>query len=100
MEKDIKKKLLTDQWSPQQIHGQAKLQGLRIVSHGRIYELIRQDKASGGALWKHTRHTLKHRKRPLNGKQITIKNKLSIELRPALVDWKERCGDREIEIPL
>ncbi|KAA6320922.1 hypothetical protein EZS27_029365 [termite gut metagenome] len=97
MERAIKKQLTTDQWSPQQICGRAKIQGLPMVSHERIYQLIRKDKADGGTLWKHTRHKLKHRKRPLNGKQISIKNKLSIELRPAVVDKKERCGDWEID---
>ncbi|KAA6342420.1 hypothetical protein EZS27_009821 [termite gut metagenome] len=68
-----------------------------MVSHERIYQFIRQDKADGGLLWKHTRHKLKHRKRPVTGKQINIKNKVSIELHPAIVDDKERCGDWEID---
>jgi IS30 family transposase len=97
MEKDIRNKLLTEQWSPQQICGQAKLQGLNMVSHERIYQLIRKDKADGGTLWKHTRHKLKHRKRPVTGKQINIKNKVSIELRPSIVDDRGRCGDWEID---
>ncbi|GHU73279.1 hypothetical protein FACS189413_17480 [Bacteroidia bacterium] len=77
--------------------GYAKSQNIPMVSHERIYQLIRQDKAVGGSLWKHTRHKLKHRKRPVTGKQINIKNKVSIELRPAIVDNKERCGDWEID---
>ncbi|KAA6338000.1 hypothetical protein EZS27_013974 [termite gut metagenome] len=97
MERAIKKKLITDQWSPQQICGQAKLQGLSMVSHERVYQLIRVDKAAGGDMWKHTRHKLKHQRRPSSGKQISIKNKISIELRPAIVDKKERCGDWEID---
>jgi IS30 family transposase len=40
---------------------------------------------------------LKHRKRPLSGKQISIKNKVSIDERPSVVDTKERCGDWEID---
>jgi IS30 family transposase len=98
MERAIKKQLTTDQWSPQQICGRAKIQGLPMVSHERIYQLIRKDKADGGTLWKHTRHKLKHRRRPSSGKQISIKNKVSIELRPAIADKKERCGDWEIDI--
>jgi IS30 family transposase len=64
-----------------------------MVSRERIYQLIRKDKASGGDLWKHTRHKLKHRKRPVTGKQVTIKNKVSIEQRPSVVEAKERFGD-------
>jgi IS30 family transposase len=97
MEKDIREKITTDQWSPQQICGQAKIQGVSMVSHERIYQFIREDKAAGGMLFKHTRHKLKHRKRPVTGKQISIKNKVSIEQRPSIVDEKERCGDWEID---
>jgi IS30 family transposase len=97
MEKDISEKLTTVQWSPQQICGQAKLQGIPMVSHERIYQFIRKDRSNGGVLFKHTRHKLKHRKRPVTGKQINIKNKVSIEQRPSIVDTKERCGDWEID---
>jgi len=68
-----------------------------MVSHERIYQFIRQDKKEGGMLWTHTRHKLKHRKRPVSGKQVNIKNKVSIELRPAIVDTQERYGDWEID---
>ncbi|GHT54130.1 IS30 family transposase [Bacteroidia bacterium] len=97
MEKDVREKITIDQWSPQQICGEARLKGLSMVSHERIYQFIRKDKANGGRLWMHTRHKLKHRKRPVTGKRITIKNKVSIELRPAIVDNRERCGDWEID---
>jgi IS30 family transposase len=97
MEQFIKKKLTEEQWSPQQITGYAKLHAMAMVSHERIYQLIRKDKSNGGSLWKHTRHCLKHRKRPLSGKQISIRNKVSIDERPPIVDAKERCGDWEID---
>jgi len=97
MERHIYKCLTQDQWSPEQICGQAKLQGIQMVSHERIYQLIRADKAKGGTLWEHTRHRLKHRKRPVTGKQINIRNKVSIDLRPSIVERKERCGDWEID---
>jgi IS30 family transposase len=97
MEKWIRNKLTVEQWSPQQIVGQAKIANIPLASHEHIYQLIRKDRSEGGQLWKHTRHQLRHRKRPLNGKQISIKNKISIELRPAIVDTKERCGDWKID---
>ena len=40
---------------------------------------------------------LKHRKRPVTGKKICIKNKVSIDLRPSIVDAQERYGNREID---
>jgi IS30 family transposase len=97
MEKYIREKITSEQWSPQQIVGYAKSQGIPMVSHERIYQLIRKDKADKGILWKHTRHRLKHRKKPVTGKQISIKNKVSIELRPAIVNNRGRCGDWEID---
>jgi transposase, IS30 family len=97
MEKTIKEKITTEQWSPKQIVGKSKLNNIAMVSHERIYQLIRQDKKDGGTLYTHLRHKLKHRKQPINSTKITIKNKVSIELRPAIVDAQERCGDWEID---
>jgi IS30 family transposase len=97
MKKLIVEKLTTEQWSPKQIIGFAELNDLSMVSHERIYQFIRQDKKDGGLLWTHTRHKLKHRKRPVTGKQVNIKNKVSIEFRPAIVDAQERYGDWEID---
>jgi IS30 family transposase len=97
MNKFIREKITTEQWSPKQIVGYAKLHEKDMVSHEKIYQIIRQDKKDGGSLWKHTRHKLKHRKRPIGGKQPSIKNRISIELRPKIVDAKERYGDWEID---
>lgn len=97
VEKFIRNKILTEQWSPKQIVGYAKTNNIPMVSHERIYQLVRQDKQEGGDLWKHMRHKLKHRKRPVTGKKIVIKNKVSIDLRPSIVDTQERCGDWEID---
>jgi IS30 family transposase len=94
--KFIKEKITKEQWSPKQIVGFCRLNDQNMVSHESIYQLLRKDKLEGGTLWKHTRHKLKHRKRPVGGK-VNIKNKVSIELRPAIVDSKERCGDWEID---
>jgi IS30 family transposase len=96
--------LIEQVWSPQQIEGRFKLENkpsvLRhcsaTISHETIYEIIRQDKADGGSLYKHTRHQLKHRKRPV-GEKIPIKNRVSIDQRPDIVDTKERFGDWEID---
>ena len=97
MEKVIVEMLNKEQWSPKQIVGYCKLNDIPMVSFERIYQLIRQDKIDGGVLWTQTRHKLKHRKRPVSGKQVNIKNKVSIDLRPAIVDAQERYGDWEID---
>jgi len=95
--KFVVEKLTNEQWSPKQIVGFAKFNNIKMVSHERIYQFVRQDKKEGGMLWTQTRHKLKHRKRPVSGKQVNIKNKVSIELRPAIVDAQERYGDWEID---
>ena len=48
--------------------------------------MIRKDKAEGGTLYKHCRHKLKHRARPVGGRRISIPNRTSISERPTEVD--------------
>lgn len=93
----IKGYIKKEQWSPEQIVGYCKKKGVDMVSHERIYQYIRQDKELGGSLYKHLRHRLKHRKRPVGGKHIPIKNRISIDDRPKVIDNKERFGDWEID---
>ena len=57
--------------------------------------MIRKDKAEGGTLYKHCRHKLKHRARPVGGRRISIPNRTSISERPTEVDGK-RFGDFEM----
>jgi IS30 family transposase len=97
MEKEIRKALTEEQWSPEQIKGRCQKDGRPMVSHERIYQLIRKDKQEGGNLYKHTRHRLKHRKRPVGGKSNGIKDKVSIDDRPAIINEKMRFGDWEID---
>jgi len=89
-------KLIKQEWSPQQIEGRLKLENKHFVSHETIYKIVRDDKNNGGTLYKHTRHKLKHRKRPV-GKKTVIKNKITIDQRPEVVDTKKRFGDWEID---
>jgi IS30 family transposase len=93
----IVKYLTEEQWSPEQIVGDAKKRGIEMVSCERIYQFIREDKRTGGTLWMHCRHRLKHRKRPVGGKQVIIPDKVSIDERPAIVNEKKRFGDWEID---
>lgn len=93
----IKGYIKKEQWSPEQIVGYCKKKGVDMVSHERIYQYIRQDKELGGSLYKHLRHRLKHRKRPIGGKHIPIRNRISIDDRPKVIDNKERFGDWEID---
>lgn len=83
-------------WSPKQIVGYCQKNKIDMVSHERIYQYIREDKGKGGDLYRHTRHRLKHRKRPV-GKHYPIANRVSIEDRPEIVNNKERFGDWEMD---
>lgn len=98
IEKYIREHLITEQWSPEQIAGKARKDGVAMVSVERIYQFIREDKAKGGSLYRCLRHRLKHRKRPVGENKEIIKNKTSIEKRPDVINNKERFGDWEIDL--
>jgi IS30 family transposase len=93
----IVKDLTEEQWSPEQIVGKARRNGIPMVSHERIYQYIRADKEQGGVLYKQLRHRLKHRKRPVGGKKVVIPDKISIDQRPDCINRKQRFGDWEID---
>ena len=97
MEEQIRKAMTENQWLPQQIKGRAAKQGEPMVSPERIYQFIRKDKLDGWALCKHTRHCLKHRKRPVGEQKPVIKGKVSIDERPAIINDRTRFGDWEID---
>lgn len=83
------------QWSPEQIAGYCRLRGYSMVSVERIYQYIRQDRAEGGDLYRNCRHRLKHRRRPV-GRHIPIRDRVSIDERPASADGT-RYGDWEMD---
>lgn len=76
------------EWSPEQIVGYCKQKGYAMVFVERIYQYVRQDKEQGGDLYKNCRHQLKHRKRPV-GRHIPIRDRVSIDERPATADGTE-----------
>ena len=86
--------------SPEQISGRAILENLPCVSHERIYQLVWEDKKSGGTLYLHLRNRgRKYQKR--GDKQAgrgCIPNRRDIEHRPDVVDKKNRIGDLEIDL--
>ncbi len=90
--------LSREDWSPKQISGYLKLQGIDI-SHERIYQMIRVDES--GELKKHCRHKMKYRrrkghKRKMSGRTL-IPNRVSIHQRPAEPDGT--CfGDWEMDL--
>ena len=97
VKRHVVKYLTEEQWSPEQIVGDAQRRGIEMVCVERIYQFIREDKRKGGSLWKHCRHQLKHRKRPVGGKKVIIPDKVSIDERPEIINQKQRFGDWEID---
>lgn len=87
-------------WSPEQISGRMRLDGLFPVSHETIYRYILRDKHNGGKLYLHLRHKHKRYKKRYgsNDRRGQIPNKVSIEERPSVVEDKERIGDFEIDL--
>jgi len=100
MTEDMKQHIaeqLALQWSPEQIQGRLRSKGLPSVCPKTMYDFIAWDKVNGGDLYTHMRHK-KYRKR--TGKPDArgqIRNRVSIEDRPAIVDQKKRIGDWEAD---
>ena len=92
---------LAEEHSPEQIAERMKLDpGWHgpTVSHERIYQHIWQDKARDGTLYKQLRiGGTKQRRKRRNSRDMrgTIKNRVGIEERPAIVERKIRIGDWE-----
>lgn len=92
----VTEKIMLD-WSPEQISGHFEVQGVAKLSHERIYQFLLTDKRAGGTLHTHLRHSGKRRKKRYGSKDKRgqIKNRVSIDERPKIVDKKERIGDWE-----
>ena len=91
--KNIKK-----DWSPEQVQGRLRNEGLPIVCFATIYNFIKRDKASGGELYKHLRHRKPYKKRTGNTEaRGQIIGRISIDERPDIVDEKTRIGDWEAD---
>jgi len=97
--RDYIKEQLGKDFSPEQISGRAKLEGVDCVSHECIYQYVWGDKRKGGELHTHLRHKgRKYQKRSnKTNKRGCIKNRVSIDQRPAIVDEKKRFGDFETD---
>lgn len=80
--------------SPEQITGHRKDIGEPSVSPEWIYQRIYADKLNGGDLHTHLRCQKQRRKRYGSiERRGQIKNRVSIEKRPAVVDLRSRVGD-------
>lgn len=87
------------EWSPEQISGWLLGDREELISHESIYLHIWADKQAGGDLYTHLRRQGKKYDKRRNGKSTRgqIKNRVSIDERPKVVDEKSRIGDWEID---
>ena len=87
---------LRDKWSPVQISGELKLDGI-LISAERIYQHVWHDKKQNGILYKNLRHAGKKYNKRSSGKagRGCIPHRIDIKERPAIVEQKSRIGDWE-----
>jgi transposase, IS30 family len=90
-------KLILQDLSPAPIAGRMALENTLQISHETIYQHIYDDKHANGDLWVHLRCQKSCRKRYGSGQERRgmLKNRISIDERPVIVEKKERIGDWE-----
>ena len=90
---------IEDDWSPEQIAGRLKNDGVISLHHETIYQHILADKKGGGELYKHLRHQNKtYRKRYGSAHNRSgIPNRVDIDERPEEANNRERIGDWEAD---
>ena len=92
--------LLVQDYSPEQITGVSKEQGVACVSHERIYQHAWGDKKKKGKLYTHLRRKgSKYRKRGSSkDSRGIISGRVSIDQRPLIVEQRSRFGDLEADL--
>ena len=91
-------RLVQDDWSPEQISGWLSREFQMMVSHESIYQFILKNKRQGGNLYLHLRCKKQRRKRyGSTNYRGRIPDRISIDLRPAIVDTRSRVGDWELD---
>ena len=94
--------LQQEQWSPEQISGRLRLEGIAMVGKTTIYNWLHADKRSGGDLYSYCRHGLKYRRKRLSEPRNSKKRGWykSILDRPEIIDKQGRMGDMEMDLIL
>jgi|FLOH01.1.fsa_nt_gi transposase, IS30 family len=91
-------RLIQKEWSPEQISGWMKKTLGLSISHEWIYQYVLKDKLAGGSLYLHLRCKKKRKKRyGSNDRRGNLKNRVSIDQRPTIVDTRSRVGDWEAD---
>ena len=102
----IIRQLEVDKWSPEIISQMGHKTGNCPISHEWIYQWIwsckhgnKREDADYKQLYKHLRHGKRRRKRGnRKDNRGIIHHRVSIELRPSIVNKRERLGDIEVDL--
>jgi IS30 family transposase len=90
--------LIRQDWSPEQVSDWLEENYSLQISHEWIYQYILLDKQAGGDLHRHLRCQKKRKKRYGSyDRRGKLKNRVSIDERPAIVDARQRLGDWEVD---
>jgi transposase, IS30 family len=95
----VDEKLVSAQWSPEQISGWLKESEQVEISHERIYQHVIADKKAGGTLHVHLRRKQRKYQKRFQGKTLRgrIKGRVDISERPKVVEERSRIGDWEAD---
>jgi IS30 family transposase len=87
-------------YSPEQISGYAKKEGIDCVSHERIYQYIWKDKKDKGLLYQSLRNygRLYSKRGQTTNKRGQIPDRVDITERPLIVEERSRLGDLEMDL--
>ncbi len=90
-------RLIREDLSPEQAADRLALEGRLQISHEAIYRHIYAGKRDGSDVCQHLRGQKPYRKRYASGQERrgVIRNRVSIDERPEIVDQKTRIGDWE-----
>ena len=84
--------------SPEQVSGALALQGVS-VSHEWIYQRILANRKTGGTLYTHLRCQRRRKRRyGKPDRRGQIKDRISIDLRPKVVDERSRLAPRNVQL--
>lgn len=90
--------LLREDWSPEQISLWLAQENHLSISHEWIYQHVLEDKRRGGDLHRHLRCQKPRKKRyGTYDRRGQLRNRISIDDRPAIVERRCRIGDWELD---
>ena len=91
--------LLKLDWSPEQVSGYLRKEGITVMSHETIYQHLLRDRRKGGCLWERLRGARKKRRKRYGAydSRGRLSGKRSIHERPMEAERREKIGHWEID---